>query len=105
MLLRTAAAVEPTAAITATPSRRQARKMRNPLKPPRSSRRASLAARRHSLTGSGTAIQDAPVQQLYRAAATLRQRRIVRDQHQRRTAPRPQLEHQIDDPMPGIAIQ
>ena len=102
-------ASEPTAAITATPSNRQARKMRKPFSPPRSSRRASVAARRQLPAVSATPVKrrhcgcghhaDGP------CGRSARQHGIVGDQQQRGAAARAQREHQVDDVAAGLAVE
>src|SRR5262245_65644388 len=109
MPARTDEATDPAAAITATPSIRQARKMRNPFSPPRSSRRARLSARdqragdelRLYIARRGRLyrlfIRDLAVDQVQGAGAAGGDHGIVGDQQQGRAALGAQGEHEVDD--------
>src|ERR1700690_2622595 len=107
----TASPSEPTPAISATPSARQKKNRRKPRKPPRSSRPASRQAKGRRLTGgipSGNAIsivKDSSVHQPHQPLAASGQGRIMGDQHQSAAMAGRQLEHQVDDLAPGLAIQ
>src|SRR5690606_18197070 len=111
----TAAESEPTAAMIATPSIRQSRKMRNPRIPPRSSRRAMTKATRQPSATDDPLRRPGPdglgprdelsVRQPYLPSAARGERRIMGDQHQRGAAPGGEREHQLDDLPPGFPVQ
>src|SRR4030095_16603992 len=117
---RTDEATEPAAPITATPSIRQARKMRKPFSPPRSSRRATRSARGQDVPlsiecrgapmrapdrGAATrgrsytslVMRDLAVDQANRAGAASGDHGVVGDQQQGSAALGAQREHEIDD--------
>src|SRR5262245_22000945 len=128
---RTDEATEPAAAITATPSIRQARKMRNPFSPPRSSRRANRIARgqfadagprlsiacrgapmwapdRRAATRGrpyGLFICDLAVDEVDGAGAAGGDHGVVGDEEQRGAAYVAQREHQVDDVAAGLAVE
>src|SRR4030095_6603660 len=121
---RTDEATEPAAAITATPSIRQARKMRKPFSPPRSWRRAKRRARAQDVPlsiecrgapmrapdrGAATrgrsyrslVMRDLAVHQANRAGAASGDHGVVGDQQQGSAALGAQREHEIDDVAAG----
>src|SRR5439155_11768142 len=101
----TDAAIEPTPPMVATPSIRQARKMRNPESPPRSSRHARLRARPPPMSRSAMRFAKPAVEHLDPAAAARRQRRIVGDQQQGGAVPPGQVEQQVDDLAAGLGVE
>src|SRR5260221_11551172 len=101
----TDAAIEPTPPMAATPSIRQARKMRNPARPPRSSRHARRRARPPPLSRSAMRVAKPAVEHLDPAAAARRQRRIVGDQQQGGVVPTGEVEQQVDDLAAGLGVE
>src|SRR5689334_3073462 len=100
----TDAAIEPTPPMAATPSIRQARKMRNPAMPPRSSRHARRSARPPPMS-STMRFTNPAVEHLDPAAAARGQRRVVGDQQQGGAMPPGEIEQQVDDLAAGFGIE
>src|SRR5262249_35382811 len=101
----TDAAIEPTPPMAATPSIRQARKMRNPAMPPRSSRHARRSARLPPMSRSAMRFAEPAVEHLDPAAAAGGQRRMGGDQ-QRGGAVRPGgVDQRVDDRGAGLGVE
>src|SRR5262245_49747521 len=101
----TDAAIEPTPPMAATPSIRQARKMRNPAMPPRSSRHARRSPSPPPISRSAMRFAKPAVEHLDPAAAARGERRIVGDQQQGGAMPPGEVEQQVDDLAAGFGVE